>query len=188
MEQFKFIETEIPGVIEIYPTVHGDARGYFMETYQKDIFVKAGIDKEFVQDNESLSSKGVLRGMHFQKNHTQAKLIRVTRGSVFDVVVDCRPDSPTFGKWTGVVLDETKKNMFYVPEGFAHGFLVLSDTAEFVYKCTDVYDPESEGGIPWDDPTIGITWPELDVPYRTSEKDKKQLSFKEQSFEWFNKY
>ncbi|MBR3127615.1 MAG: dTDP-4-dehydrorhamnose 3,5-epimerase [Solobacterium sp.] len=188
MKQFEFIETRLPGVIEIYPTVHGDSRGYFMETYQKDLFAAAGIDKEFVQDNESMSSRGVLRGLHFQKNHPQGKLIRVTKGSVFDVAVDCRPNSPTFGKWTGVILDETKKNLFYVPEGFAHGFLVLSDYAEFVYKCTDIYDPASEGGILWNDPTIGIAWPELDIPYKTSDKDKKQLSFSEQSFSWFEQY
>ena len=156
MSQFIFVETELPGVIVINPTVFGDARGYFMETYQKDLFVKAGITKDFVQDNESSSSKGVLRGLHFQMNHPQGKLIRVTKGQVFDVAVDCRPNSETFGKWTGVVLDEEKKNMFYVPEGFAHGFLVLSDMAEFVYKCTDFYDPTSEGGIPWDDPTVGV--------------------------------
>ena len=188
MKQFEFIETDIPGVIEIQPTVHYDSRGYFIETYQKDLFVEAGINKEFVQDNESMSSKGVLRGLHFQKRHTQAKLIRVTKGIIFDVAVDCRPNSPTFGKWTSVVLDENKKNLFYVPEGFAHGFLVLSDYAEFAYKCTDFYDPESEGGILWDDPTIGIKWPELDIPFITSDRDKKQLLFKDQDFDYFRKY
>ena len=188
MSQFIFVETELPGVIVINPTVFGDARGYFMETYQKDLFVKAGITKDFVQDNESSSSKGVLRGLHFQMNHPQGKLIRVTKGQVFDVAVDCRPNSETFGKWTGVVLDEEKKNMFYVPEGFAHGFLVLSVMAEFVYKCTDFYDPTSEGGIPWDDPTVGVEWPELDVPFRTSERDKKHTPFKDQAFEFFEKY
>ena len=188
MEQFTFRETTIPGVIEIQPNVYRDGRGYFMETYQKDLFEKAGITHEFVQDNESCSTKGVLRGLHFQKNHTQGKLVRVTRGRVFDVAVDCRPNSETFGKWTAVVLDERKKNMVYLPEGFAHGFLVLSEMAEFVYKCTDIYDPSSEGGIPWDDPTVNVVWPELDVPYKTSAKDKEHLSFKEQTFDYFTKY
>ena len=174
MEQFRFETTEIPGVIIIYPNVHGDARGYFMETYQKDLFEKAGITREFVQDNESSSSKGVLRGLHFQKNHTQGKLVRVTRGKVFDVAVDCRPNSPTFGKWTGVTLDEDVKNMFYIPE--------------FVYKCTDIYDPSSEGGIPWNDPTINVQWPSLDVPYLTSAKDQEHPSFKDQSFDYFDQY
>ena len=159
-----------------------------METYQKDLFEKAGITAEFVQDNESSSSKGVLRCLHFQKNHTQGKLVRVTRGQVFDVAVDCRPNSSTFGQWTGVVLDEKVKNMFYIQEGFAHGFLVMSDMAEFVYKCTDIYDPTSEGGIPWDDPTVNVQWPKLDVPDKTSAKDKLHPSFESQKFEYFEKY
>ena len=188
MEQFRFEETKIPGVVVIYPNLHGDERGYFMETYQQDLFEKAGITRPFVQDNESSSSKGVLRGLHFQKNHTQGKLVRVTRGQVFDVAVDCRPNSRTFGQWTGVTLDERIKNMFYIPEGFAHGFLVLSDMAEFVYKCTDIYDPTSEGGIPWDDPTVNVEWPKLDVPYKTSAKDKLHESFKDQKFEYFEQY
>lgn len=188
MEQFRFENTDLPGVIIIYPNVHGDSRGYFMETYQKDLFEKAGITREFVQDNESSSSKGVLRGLHFQKHHTQGKLVRVTRGKVFDVAVDCRPNSPSFGKWTGVILDEEVKNMFYIPEGFAHGFLVLSDQAEFVYKCTDIYDPESEGGIPWNDPTINVQWPRLDVPYKTSAKDQEHPSFLSQTFDFFAQY
>ena len=188
MGQFRFEKTDLPGVVVIWPQVFGDARGYFMETYQKQMFVEAGITKEFVQDNESSSSKGVLRGLHFQMNHPQGKLIRVTRGQVFDVAVDCRPNSETFGKWTGVILDERKKNMFYVPEGFAHGFLVLSNMAEFVYKCTDFYDPSSEGGIPWDDPTVGVEWPKLDVGFRTSERDKHHTPFKDQTFDFFKKY
>lgn len=137
-----------------------------METYKKEQFVEAGIDKEFVQDNESSSTKGVLRGLHFQKNHTQGKLVRVTHGEVYDVAVDVRPGSETFGQWVGVTLSSDKKNMFYIPEGFAHGFLVLPDTAEFVYKCTDVYDPSSEGGIPWNDPSIAVEWPEIDASYK----------------------
>ncbi len=185
---FTFEKTKLPGVMIIQPKVFGDSRGYFMETYKKDEFVKAGIDREFLQDNESSSTKGVLRGLHFQKEHTQGKLVRVTHGEVFDVAVDVRPGSETYGQWVGAVLSAEKKNMFYVPEGYAHGFLVLSDTAEFVYKCTDVYDPSSEGGIPWNDPDIAVEWPKLDVEYKTSEKDSKHESFKEQSFEWAKKW
>ena len=185
---FKFEETKLKGVYVITPQVFGDNRGYFMETYKKEVFAGAGINKEFVQDNESASTKGVLRGLHFQKDHTQGKLVRVTKGSVFDVAVDVRPRSETFGQWTGVILNSEKKNMLYIPEGFAHGFLVLSDTAEFVYKCTDVYDPNSEGGIPWDDPDIAVEWPKLDIDYKTSEKDNKHPSFKVQNFDWAGKW
>ena len=185
---FTFEKTKIPGVVVIQPQVFGDSRGYFMETYKKDDFAAAGIGKDFVQDNESSSTKGVLRGLHFQKNHTQGKLVRVTRGEVFDVAVDVRPGSETFGQWVGVTLSAEKKNMFYIPEGFAHGFLVLSDTAEFVYKCTDVYDPESEGGVPWNDGAIAIDWPKLDVPYKTSAKDEKHESFLDQDFSWAEKW
>lgn len=185
---FEFQKTKVPGVLIVQPKVFGDSRGYFMETYKKDDYVTAGIDKEFVQDNESSSTKGVLRGLHFQKNHTQGKLVRVTRGEVFDVAVDVRPGSATFGQWVGVTLSSEKKNMFYIPEGFAHGFLVLSDTAEFVYKCTDVYDPTSEGGVPWNDLDIAIHWPKLDVPYKTSEKDERHESFKSQDFSWASKW
>ena len=158
MGKFKFIKTELPGVLIVEPTVFGDERGYFMETFQKEEFAAAGITDEFVQDNQSRSSRGVLRGVHFQKEHTQGKLVRVTKGEVFDVAVDCRPNSETFGRWTGVVLSEENKRQFYVPQGFAHGFLVLSDAAEFCYKCTDYYDPSAEGGIPYDDATVGIRW------------------------------
>lgn len=185
---FRFMESRIPGVVEILPQVFGDSRGYFVETFKAPDFEKAGIPTAFVQDNESSSTKGVLRGLHFQKDHTQGKLVRVTHGEVFDVAVDVRPGSDTYGQWVGVTLSAAKKNMFYVPEGFAHGFLVLSDTAEFVYKCTDVYDPASEGGIPWNDPDINIEWPALDIPYKTSEKDERHESFKEQSFEWAEKW
>ena len=166
MGKFTFTQTEIPGVVVIEPQVFGDDRGYFMETYQKDQFAEAGIDKEFVQDNQSRSTRGVLRGLHFQKNHTQGKLVRVTRGEVYDVAVDCRPNSATFGKWVGVTLSEENKKMFYIPEGFAHGFLVLSDVAEFCYKCTDVYDPTSEGGIPYDDPPSTSSGPTAAVSTR----------------------
>ena len=185
---FTFEPTRLPGVVVIQPEVYGDNRGYFMETYKREDFVAAGITKEFVQDNESSSTKGVLRGLHFQKEHTQAKIVRVTHGEVFDVAVDVRPGSPTFRKWDGVILRSDKKNMFYIPEGFAHGFLVLSDTAEFVYKCTDVYDPASEGGIPWNDATIGIKWPELDCGYITSARDENHKPFIDQDFSWAAKW
>ncbi len=185
---FTFVKTSIPGVIVIQPKIFGDSRGYFMETFKKNDYAFAGIDKEFVQDNESSSTKGVLRGLHFQREHTQGKLVRVTHGEVFDVAVDVRPGSRTYGKWECVVLSSEKKNMFYIPEGFAHGFLVLSDMAEFVYKCTDVYDPSSEGGIPWNDPSIAIDWPKIDVPYKTSKKDEMHENFAVQDFSWAEKW
>ena len=185
---FQFIKTKIPGVVIIQPKVFGDSRGYFVETFKAPDFTAAGIPANFVQDNESSSTKGVLRGLHFQKNHTQGKLVRVIRGEVYDVAVDVRPGSETFGQWVGITLSSEKKNLLYVPEGFAHGFLVLSDTAVFVYKCTDIYDSTSEGGIPWYDETLDIDWPKLDVPYKTSEKDEKHKAFKEQSFDWAKKY
>lgn len=185
---FEFEQTKLPGVMIITPQVFGDSRGYFMETYRKELFAEAGITAEFVQDNESSSTKGVLRGLHFQKEHTQGKLVRVTKGSVFDVAVDVRPGSATFGQWTGVVLSEENKQMLYVPEGFAHGFLVLSDETRFVYKCTDVYDPKSEGGIPWNDPDIAVEWPELDCGYKTSPKDGMHPAFREQRFDWAERY
>ena len=185
---FTFEKTSLPGVMVIQPQVFGDSRGYFMETYKISDFADAGINREFVQDNESSSTKGVLRGLHFQKEHTQGKLVRVTHGEVFDVAVDVRPGSVTYGKWTGVTLSSEKKNMLFIPEGFAHGFLVLSDTAEFIYKCTDVYDPSSEGGNPWNDPSIAIDWPKLDCEYKTSEKDEKHESFASQDFSWASKW
>jgi len=185
---FDFRELDIKGVFLITPKVFGDSRGYFMETYKKDVFAEHGIAGEFVQDNESSSSKGVLRGLHFQTRHTQGKLVRVTGGRVFDVAVDVRPGSGTFGKWVGEVLDAEKKEMLWIPPGFAHGFLVLSDTASFVYKCTDVYDPTAEGGIPWDDPEIAVAWPQLDMPYQTSDRDGRHPGFREQDFGWAAKY
>ena len=183
---FTIEKTELPGVIVIQPQLFGDSRGYFMETYKKSDFADAGIDKEFVQDNESASTKGVLRGLHFQKDHTQGKLVRVIHGEVYDVAV--RPGSETFGKWVGLTLSSEKKNMLYIPEGFAHGFLVLSDIAEFIYKCTDVYDPKSEGGIPWNDPSIAVEWPKLDIPYNMSEKDGRHEAFASQDFSWAAKW
>lgn len=155
----------IDGLCVITPTVHGDARGYFMETYNQREMAQEGLDMVFVQDNQSSSQKGVLRGLHFQKQHPQGKLVRVVRGSVFDVAVDLRRSSATFGKWFGVNLTEENKKMFYIPEGFAHGFLVLSDLAEFCYKCTDFYHPNDEGGLAWNDPEIGVQWPELTGSY-----------------------
>ena len=188
MGKFTFVETGLPGVLVIEPTVFGDARGYFMETFQKEEFAAAGITDEFVQDNQSKSSRGVLRGLHFQKEHTQGKLVRVTKGEVFDVAVDCRPNSASFGKWVGVTLSEENKKQFYVPKGFAHGFLVLSDEAEFCYKCTDYYDPTAEGGIPYNDPTVNVEWPDCGCEYLLSEKDKKHEPFAAQTFDYFNKW
>lgn len=185
---FTFEEQAIKGVYVITPQIFGDARGYFAEMFKAPDFEKAGIPVNFVQDNESSSSRGVLRGLHFQKDHTQGKLVRVTTGKVYDVAVDVRPGSPTFGQYVGVVLDAEKKQMFWIPAGFAHGFLVLSDLAVFTYKCTDVYDPASEGGIPWNDPDIHVAWPELDVEYKTSEKDSRHPGFREQDFGWAAKW
>ena len=151
----------IDGLCIIEPAVHGDNRGYFMETYNKKDMNEAGLDMNFVQDNQSCSKKGVLRGLHFQKQYPQGKLVRVIRGRVFDVAVDLRSDSATYGRWHGVELTEDNKQQFYIPEGFAHGFLVLSDIAEFCYKVTDFYHPGDESGIAWNDPEIGIIWPEI---------------------------
>ena len=159
---FIFIETFIEGVKVVDVKSYGDERGYFMETYKRSDFVAGGIGCEFVQDNQSCSTKGVLRGLHFQIEHPQAKLVRVVSGEVFDVAVDLRKDSTTYGKWEGVVLSAENRRQFFIPRGFAHGFLVLSDTAEFCYKCDDVYHPNDEGGLMWDDPEIGIEWPALD--------------------------
>ena len=173
MGKFTFEETFIKDLFVITPTVFGDSRGYFMETYQKEEFAAAGIDADFVQDNESRSSKGVLRGLHFQINFPQDKLVRVVRGEVFDVAVDLREGSETFGQWHGVILSEENKKQFFIPKGFAHGFVVLSDYAEFCYKCTDFYHPNDEGGLLWNDPEIGIKWPiPDDMELTLSEKDK----------------
>ena len=173
MGNFTFIETKIKDVYIIDVKTYVDNRGYFMETYKESDFKEAGLDYNFVQDNQSSSRKGVLRGLHFQKKYPQAKLVRVIKGEVFDVAVDLRKNSPTYGQWIGAVLSEENKKQFLIPRGFAHGFLVLSDYAEFTYKCDDVYHPEDEGGIMWNDPTIGIEWPEVGEII-LSEKDKIQ--------------
>ena len=182
----------IEGLCIIQPAVHGDNRGYFMETYNQNDMHEAGLDMVFVQDNQSMSVKGVLRGLHFQKQYPQGKLVRVIKGRVFDVAVDLRANSESYGKWYGVELTEENKKQFYIPRGFAHGFLVLSETAEFCYKCTDFYHPNDEGGLAWNDPKIGIEWPELvgtysgnasaagytmsdGTPLNMSEKDQKWL-------------
>ncbi len=173
----------IEGLCVITPAVHGDSRGYFMETYSRRDMAEAGLDITFVQDNQSLSGKGVLRGLHYQKKYPQTKLVRVNRGAVFDVAVDLRRGSATFGRWHGEILSAENRRMFLVPRGFAHGFLVLTDTAEFCYKCDDFYHGEDEGGLMWNDPDIGITWPgvtckegryALDgAPLNLSEKDRR---------------
>lgn len=173
MGKFQFEETPIQGVFTITPTVFGDERGYFMETYHEKEFRAAGIEAVFVQDNQSKSRRGVLRGLHFQAQHPQAKLVRVISGEVFDVAVDIRKGSPTFGQWAGVVLSAENKKQFFLPRGMAHGFFVLSETAEFTYKCDEFYHPEDEGGIRWDDPDIGIEWPLNGITPLLSEKDLK---------------
>ena len=159
---FTFTDTSIEGVKIVDVNAYGDSRGYFMETYKQSDFVAGGIGCVFVQDNQSSSVRGVLRGLHFQIEHPQSKLVRVVSGKVFDVAVDLRKDSATYGKWEGVVLSAENRRQFFIPRGFAHGFLVLSDSAEFCYKCDDVYHPGDEDGLMWNDPTIGIEWPALD--------------------------
>jgi dTDP-4-dehydrorhamnose 3,5-epimerase len=183
MGNFTFNETEIRGVYIIDVKTYGDNRGYFMETYKASDFKAAGIDCDFVQDNQSSSRRGVLRGLHFQKNYPQSKLVRVLKGEVFDVAVDLRKGSETYGKWVGVVLSEENKRQFFIPKGFAHGFVVLSDYAEFAYKCDDVYHPEDEGGIIWNDPDIGIEWPDAGE-LTLSEKDTRQPTFAESKIEF----
>ena len=170
----KIISLAIPDVKLIEPDVFGDNRGFFMETYRADLFKEAGIPTNFVQDNMSSSRKGVLRGLHFQKNpYSQGKLVRVVRGEVFDVAVDLRKGSPYFGKWVGDLLSEENKKSLYVPQGFAHGFCVVSDEAVFHYKCTEFYHPEAEGGLRYDDPTVNVEWPLPDLPKITSPQDEK---------------
>ena len=170
----------IPGLYVITPAVYGDARGYFMETYNRKDLEAAGITAEFVQDNQSSSAQGVLRGLHFQKEYPQDKLVRVVRGEVFDVAVDLREGSATYGQWYGVRLSAENKKQFFIPKNFAHGFYVLSDGAEFCYKCTEFYHPNDEGGLRYDDPEIGVEWPILpDVPLTLSDKDRAWGSFKE---------
>lgn len=186
----------IEGLCVITPTVHGDNRGYFMETYSQRDMEEVGLNIPFVQDNQSMSTKGVLRGLHFQKQYPQTKLVRAIKGSVFDVAVDLRSGSATYGKWYGVLLTEENKKQFLIPKGFAHGFLVLSDIAEFCYKCDDFYHANDEGGLAWNDPAIGIEWPEVvgkyqnsasaegytlsdGTPLNLSEKDQKWLGLKD---------
>ena len=180
MGQFQFTKTGIEGLVVVEPKVFGDNRGYFMETYNYNDFKAAGLDMVFVQDNQSKSKKGVLRGLHFQKKNPQGKLVRVVSGEVYDVAVDLRKGSDTYGKWYGVLLSAENKKQVYVPEGFAHGFVVMSETAEFVYKCTRFYDPSDEGGLMWNDPEIGIDWP---VPENAelllSEKDQHHQPLKD---------
>lgn len=180
MGKFNFIETEIKDLYIIEPQVFGDSRGYFIESYNKKDFCNAGLTMEFVQDNESKSKKGVLRGLHFQTSHPQGKLVRVTQGSVFDVAVDLRVGSSTFSKYVGIILTAENKKQFYIPKGFAHGFLVLSETAIFNYKCTDYYTPEYESGILWTDEDISILWPIDGIEeIFLSDKDKKQKKLKD---------
>lgn len=171
---------DIEGLYVIEPTVFKDERGYFVETYNQNDMKEAGLDIVFVQDNQSMSTRGVLRGLHFQKQFPQGKLVRVVRGKVFDIAVDLRSDSKTYGKWFGVELSAENMKQFYIPEGFAHGFLVLSDEAEFCYKCTDFYHPGDEGGLAWNDPEIGVEWPlEEGVDLIISEKDQKWKGLKD---------
>ncbi len=174
---FTFSICPIPGLFEIQPKLFGDNRGYFMESYSQKNYEEAGIAAAFVQDNQSSSVKGVLRGLHYQKKNPQGKLVRAIEGEIFDVAVDIRPRSPTRGKWYSVILSGKKQNQFYIPEGFAHGFLVLSDTALFAYKCTAFYDPEDESGIIWNDPSIDVKWPDLGMDYILSDKDKALPKF-----------
>lgn len=198
MSKIKVTRCEIEGLCVIEPTVFGDSRGYFVETYNQNDFKEEGLDMVFVQDNQSMSTKGVLRGLHFQKHYPQGKLVRAIRGTVYDVAVDLRSNSRTYGKWYGVKLSAENKKQFYIPEGFAHGFIVLSDEAEFAYKCTDFYHPGDEGGLAWNDPEIGIDWNAVGVvgeykgtadsqgytlsdgtPLNLSDKDKKWLGLKD---------
>ena len=180
MGNFNFIKTKINDLYIIEQKVFGDDRGYFMEIYNKKDFNDAGLNMVFVQDNESKSKKGVLRGMHFQTKFTQGKLVRCTMGQVYDVAVDLRKGSPTYGQWEGVLLSAENKKQFYIPEGFAHGFLVLSDEAVFNYKCTNLYAPEYDGGLLWNDPDVGIVWPFEGIDeIILSEKDKVQPTLKE---------
>ena len=180
---FNFVKTDIEGVYIIEPKVFGDSRGYFMETYKESDFFEAGLKYRFIQDNQSKSKKGVLRGLHFQKTFPQAKLVRVLEGEVYDVAVDLRKGSPTYGKYVGVILSSENKKMFMIPRGFAHGFVVISDTATFCYKCDELYHPEDEGGVIWNDPDIGIKWPDVGEVL-LSEKDQKNPLLKDAKIEF----
>lgn len=187
---FVFNECPIKGLFEIEPKVFKDPRGYFFESYSEKDFFAAGLQMKFVQDNQSFSTRGVLRGLHFQKKHPQGKLVRALEGKVFDVAVDLRKGTETFGNYYGVILDSERQNMFYIPEGFAHGFCVLTEKAIFTYKCTDFYHPEDEGGVMWNDPTIAIDWervfPGIMENALLSEKDKKHPAF-DKNASYFNK-
>lgn len=191
MGQIKVTNCPIEGLYIIEPAVYGDERGYFTETYNQNDMANAGLDMVFVQDNQSMSKKGVLRGLHYQKQYPQGKLVRVIKGRVFDVAVDLRADSKAYGKWFGVELTEENKKQFYISEGFAHGFLVLSDTAEFCYKVTDFYHPGDEGGVAWNDPQIGIEWPEIMGDYNGTAsaegyqlEDGTKLNLSEKDQKW----
>ena len=183
MGNFTFHETKIKGVYIIDVKTYGDNRGYFMETYKESEFTATGLHYKFVQDNQSSSKKGVLRGLHFQKTYPQAKLVRVLSGEVFDVAVDLRKNSETYGQWVGVLLSGENHRQFMIPRGFAHGFVVVSDYAEFAYKCDELYHPEDEGGIAWNDPTVAVNWPEVGEII-LSEKDKKNLTLAESKMEF----
>lgn len=184
---FDFKKCDIEGLYEIQPKLFGDNRGYFLETYSERDFFAAGLTMKFVQDNQSKSTKNVLRGLHFQKLHPQGKLVRALEGKVYDVAVDLRLGSATFGKHYGVILDSEKQNMFYIPEGFAHGFCVLTDTATFAYKCTDFYHPEDEGGLMWNDPAIAIDWESI-CPGITQTANLSQKDTQHPAFSLDNKY
>lgn len=195
MGKIQLTKTPIEGLCIIEPAVFGDERGYFMETYNRHDMEALGLNMEFVQDNQSMSTKGVLRGLHFQKQYPQGKLVRVIAGAVYDVAVDLRAGSRTYGQWYGVELSEKNKKQFYIPEGFAHGFLVLSDMAVFSYKCTDYYHPEDEGGLAWNDPQIGVDWPGVmgeysgDATasgYRMADGTPLKLSVKDQKWKGLN--
>lgn len=180
MAEFRFIKTSLDGAIIIEPEVYTDERGYFMETFNEAMFQENGLEVRFVQDNESMSVRGVLRGLHFQREKPQGKLVRVIRGEIFDVAVDLRKDSETYGEWTGVRLSDENRREFFIPEGFAHGFLALSDECIVNYKCTELYHPEYDSGIPWDDPDIGIDWPlEMVDDLIISEKDRNWKPLRE---------
>lgn len=184
MAEIKVIETAIKDMVIIEPPLFPDARGYFMETYREDAFARAGLTMTFVQDNQSMSAKGVLRGLHLQTKYSQGKLVRVISGAVYDVGVDLRAGSPTYGKYVGEVLSGENKRMLYIPEGFAHGYLVLSDVAIFIYKCTQIYHPEFDAGIIYNDPDIGIDWPADGMDIIMSDKDKKLPALKEAGYQY----
>ena len=188
MDHFNFIRTSLDGVMLIQPKIYSDDRGCFFESYQKEYYAKNGIVRDFVQENFSRSAKGTLRGIGFQKQHTQGKLIQVMSGSIFDVAVDVRPSSVNFGRHFSTVLSSKNRTMIWIPEGFAHGFLSLEESSEILFKCTDVYDPESEGGIMWNDPILSINWPSDGYNFIINDRDKNYSSFNSQDFSWANRF